>query len=85
MPAWGGHHGNEQFWSLVAFVAKLPDLSPQQYQEYIRSPAANAAAAMASHGSAMMPQTGGSGGSEPAEPMHGPPGHHDMPGMGNAR
>lgn len=89
MPAWGGHHGDEQVWTLVAFVAKLPGMSAAQYQQYVKSPAANAAAAMASHGSMMtMPVEAGahkaaapasSPASGPAE--HGPPGHHDMPGM----
>lgn len=63
MPAWGGHHGDEHVWSLVAFLARLPGLSPQQYQEASRSPEARAAAAAAGHGAA----------------MHGPPGHHDKP------
>jgi mono/diheme cytochrome c family protein len=85
MPAWGGH-GDEQIWSLIAFLARLPDLSPKEYQEYIRSPEANTAAAMASHGSAMtLPQMGGSRGPGPAEAMHATPGHHEMPGTGNAR
>lgn len=85
MPAWGGHHGDEQVWTLVAFVAKLPGMSPKQYQEYVKSPGANAAAAMASHGS-MMTMPVEAGAHKPAAPAsaaaeHGPPGHHDMPGM----
>lgn len=78
MPAWGGHHGDQQVWSLVAFVAKLPGMSPEKYQEYVRSPAAGAAAAMASHGAMMQQMPASSAG-------HGPPGHHDMPGMGASR
>lgn len=92
MPAWGGHHGDEQVWTLVAFVSKLPGMSPKQYQELVNSPGANAAAAMASHGSMMtMPVTGGAhNAAAPASAApaaaasgaeHGPPGHHDMPGM----
>jgi mono/diheme cytochrome c family protein len=84
MPAWGGH-GDEEIWSLVAFLARLPDLSPREYLEYIRSPEANTAAAMASHGSDMtMPPGGSSQGSTPAAAMHGPPGHR-MSVMGEAR
>lgn len=49
MPAWGGHHGDEQVWTLVAFVAKLPGMTPQQYEALVKSPDANAAAAMAGH------------------------------------
>lgn len=55
MPAWGDH-GDEQVWSLVAFVAKLPGMTPQQYQAHISSPAAGAAAAMKSHDMGAMPQ-----------------------------
>jgi mono/diheme cytochrome c family protein len=85
MPAWGGH-GDEQIWSVVAFLARLPDLSPRDYQEYIRSPEANTAAAMATHGPVMlMPQMPGSPGSGPAAEMHGPPGHQDTPGMDKSR
>lgn len=76
MPAWGGLHGDEQVWSLVAFLAKLPDLTPEQYQQYIRSPAAKTAAAMESHGAAMTPQQSASSPAARSEPMHGPPGHH---------
>lgn len=81
MPAWGGH-GDEQVWSLVAFIAKLPGMTPQKYQEYVRSPAANAAAAMASHDMGVMPQIPAAGG---AGAGSGAPGGHEMPGMGGAR
>lgn len=70
MPAWGGPHGDEQVWSLLAFVAKMPGMSP--HQEHVRSPGANAAAAMAAHGSAVMPQAAPSaavgGGRRPRRP-----------------
>lgn len=55
MPAWGGPHGDEQVWSLVAFVNKLPGMTPQQYKDYVDSPAAKTAAA--AHGAAMTPST----------------------------
>lgn len=35
MPAWGSSHDDATIWSLVAFLRKLPDLSPQQYQTLI--------------------------------------------------
>lgn len=32
MPAWGLTHDDDRIWSMVAFLQKLPDLSPEQYQ-----------------------------------------------------
>jgi len=32
MPAWGPTHTDEEIWALVAFVEKLPGLSPEDYQ-----------------------------------------------------
>jgi mono/diheme cytochrome c family protein len=32
MPAWGPGHDDERIWNLVAFLQRLPELSPQQYQ-----------------------------------------------------
>ena len=32
MPAWGPGHTDEQIWNLVAFLQRLPELSPEQYQ-----------------------------------------------------
>tara|TARA_R110001583_G_scaffold186189_1_gene346803 strand:- start:33447 stop:34052 length:606 start_codon:yes stop_codon:yes gene_type:complete len=32
MPAWGPTHDDERIWAMVAFLQKLPDLSPDQYQ-----------------------------------------------------
>ena len=32
MPAWGAGHTDEQIWNLVAFLQRLPELSPEQYQ-----------------------------------------------------
>lgn len=40
MPAWGGSHDDTTIWSMVAFLQKLPDLSPRQYKEIVaRAPA----------------------------------------------
>ncbi|MEJ6521838.1 cytochrome c [Shewanella bicestrii] len=35
MPAWGVSHDDPTIWSMVAFLMKLPDLSPAQYQEIV--------------------------------------------------
>ena len=32
MPAWGGSHDDDTIWSMVAFLQKLPDLTPEQYK-----------------------------------------------------
>jgi mono/diheme cytochrome c family protein len=33
MPAWGKSHGDDKLWALVAFVRKLPGMSPAEYEE----------------------------------------------------
>lgn len=35
MPAWGLGHDDETIWSIVAFVQKLPDISPQEYKDIV--------------------------------------------------
>ncbi len=37
MPAWGRTHSDELMWDMVAFVRKLPTLSPAQYQAIVKS------------------------------------------------
>lgn len=32
MPAFGPTHKDEELWSIVAFLKRLPDLSPEEYQ-----------------------------------------------------
>ena len=32
MPAWGTSHSDQMIWAMVAFLQKLPDMSPAQYQ-----------------------------------------------------
>jgi mono/diheme cytochrome c family protein len=32
MPAWGPTHDDQRIWAMVAFLDKLPDLTPDQYQ-----------------------------------------------------
>ena len=35
MPAWGLSHDDMTIWSMVAFLEKLPNLSPAQYQDLV--------------------------------------------------
>ena len=35
MPAWGGSHDDPTIWSMVAFLKKLPDMTPAQYKEMV--------------------------------------------------
>ena len=37
MPAWGVTHNDELLWSVVAFLRKLPELTPEQYRTLIKS------------------------------------------------
>lgn len=37
MPAWGLTHEDERLWSMVAFLQKLPGLTPAAYQELVGS------------------------------------------------
>ena len=32
MPAWGMTHSDDRIWAMVAFIQKLPTLTPEQYQ-----------------------------------------------------
>ena len=35
MPAWGMSHDDDTIWSMVAFLQKLPDMTPAQYKEIV--------------------------------------------------
>ena len=35
MPAWGGSHDDPTIWSMVAFLQKLPDMTPAQYKAMV--------------------------------------------------
>lgn len=35
MPAWGASHDDGTIWSMVAFLKKLPDMTPEQYREIV--------------------------------------------------
>lgn len=37
MPAWGRTHDDQLIWDMVAFLRKLPTLSPVQYQAAVKS------------------------------------------------
>lgn len=37
MPAWGATHDDEAIWGLVAFLQKLPDMSPQEFAKLSES------------------------------------------------
>jgi mono/diheme cytochrome c family protein len=37
MPAWGLTHDDDRIWSMVAFLQKLPDLTPEAYHELVES------------------------------------------------
>ena len=33
MPAWGPSHSDEKIWSMVAFLEKMPQLTPEEYRQ----------------------------------------------------
>ncbi len=35
MPAWGGSHDDGAIWSMVAFLQKLPGMTPEQYKAIV--------------------------------------------------
>jgi mono/diheme cytochrome c family protein len=35
MPAWGASHDDATIWSMVAFLQKLPGMTPEQYKEIV--------------------------------------------------
>ena len=37
MPAWGVTHDDELLWDVVAFVRKLPELTPEQYESLVKN------------------------------------------------
>ncbi len=37
MPAWGKTHSDDLIWDMVAFLQKLPKMSPEQYQAAVAS------------------------------------------------
>ncbi len=41
MPAWGVTHTDEEIWNIVAFLQKLPKLTPAQYHALVKSGASH--------------------------------------------
>jgi mono/diheme cytochrome c family protein len=42
MPAWGGSHDDATIWSMVAFLQKLPGMTPEHYKDMVsRAPDEN--------------------------------------------
>lgn len=41
MPAWGYSFDDSKIWSIVAFLEKMPDLTPAQYEEMVTRARAN--------------------------------------------
>jgi len=35
MPAWGASHDDATIWSMVAFIQKLPNMTPQEYKDMV--------------------------------------------------
>jgi mono/diheme cytochrome c family protein len=69
MPAWGQGHDDATIWSIVAFVTKLPDLSPEAYQEIVSKAPPDEEMESMDHGAqAASPhgpgESGGAGGNE---------------------
>ncbi len=53
MPAWGKSHDDIALWSIVAFLNRLPDMTPQEYKAIVaKARANNEMTPMSSHGEA---------------------------------
>jgi mono/diheme cytochrome c family protein len=37
MPAWGVTHNDDLLWDVIAFVRKLPELTPEQYETLVKN------------------------------------------------
>jgi mono/diheme cytochrome c family protein len=37
MPAWGVTHDDDLLWDVIAFVRKLPELTPEQYETLVKN------------------------------------------------
>lgn len=51
MPAWGATHDDQELWNIVAFLRRMPDLTPAEYQAMTNP--APAPAPMEEHGMEM--------------------------------
>lgn len=53
MPAWGKSHDDTALWSIVAFLNRLPEMTPQEYKAIVvKARADNEMAPMGAHGEA---------------------------------
>jgi len=68
MPSWGATHSDDEIWGLVAFLQKLPEMSPEEYAKLSEQ-----AEGGHEHG-------GGAGHGEHKPGMEAPAGHVDPPG-----
>jgi mono/diheme cytochrome c family protein len=85
MPAWGLTHDDERIWSMVAFLQKLPELTPEAYRELVE-------AGEGGHhhdgmgedehadGAASEGESHEDGDAEAKEPSGAPPAHQHAPG-----
>jgi mono/diheme cytochrome c family protein len=67
MPAWGATHDDDSIWAIVAFLHKLPELSPEAYRAIVGAQSADAdphehaqhhQADEAGHGEGALPKIG---------------------------
>lgn len=35
MPAWGRSHDDDKLWAIVAFIKRLPEMTPQEYEDIV--------------------------------------------------
>lgn len=72
MPAWGGSHDDATIWSMVAFLQKLPGLTPAQYQDIVaRAPPDMDMDEDAGHGDATAPDGSRDADTHDRQPSHG--------------
>ncbi len=77
MPAWGATHDDQAIWGLVAFLQKLPEMSPEEFAALGESSGGRGH----SHGAEATPSTATSAGD--ADAPDAPPHSHDEPKKAN--
>ena len=55
MPAWGTSHDDEAIWNIVAFLRKMPSMTPEAYQALVAKSAGDSDADAADHDEAPNP------------------------------
>ncbi|MDN5754017.1 MAG: cytochrome c [Nitrosospira sp.] len=74
MPAWGKSHDDNALWSIVAFLNRLPEMTPQEYKAIVaKAQAGNETTPMEAHGEA---QDAHGHGHSHASPKHQENGTH---------